>query len=71
MFIVYRALLEFLIDNSANLLAISIEYYIKLVNTKYRLITLYYPYTNRKVENLNRLLSYILIKYYIGKLIRV
>ncbi|KAJ5482045.1 hypothetical protein N7475_000857 [Penicillium sp. IBT 31633x] len=33
-FIVYRAPLKFLTDNRANLLATSIEYYIKLVNIK-------------------------------------
>jgi hypothetical protein len=70
-FIVYKALLEFLIDNRSNLLAISIKYYIKLINIKYRLITLYYLYINGKVENFNSLLRKILTKYYIGKLTRV
>ncbi|KAJ5955302.1 hypothetical protein N7501_009581 [Penicillium viridicatum] len=68
-FIVYSVSTEFLIDNSVNLLATSVEYFIKLINTKYRTITLYYLRTNRKVENLNGLLGRILTKYYIGPLL--
>ena len=53
------------------MLAASVEYYIRLVNAKHRLTTPYHPRTNGKVENLNGLLSRILTKYCVGKLIRV
>lgn len=70
-FTVYNTPIEFLTDNSANLLTISIQYFIKLINTKHRTTTLYYPQTNGKVENLNSLLGRILIKYYINKPTRI
>jgi hypothetical protein len=60
-----------LTDNSANLLAKLVEFYLIKLKIRYRITTLYHPRTNGKVENLNRLLSAILTKYYIGLPTRV
>ena len=67
----YRAPIEVISDNSRNLLLGVVTYYLNLLKTRHRTTIPYYPRTNRKVENLNRLLGYILIKFLIGKLIKV
>lgn len=70
-FTVYGAPAEFLTDNGANLLATSVQYFIKLINAKHRTTTPYHPRTNGKVENLNGLLGRMLTKYCMGKPTRV
>lgn len=70
-FAVYGAPTEFLTDNGANLLAASVQYFIRLVNAKHRTTTPYHPRTNGKVENFNGLLGRMLTKYCMGKPTRV
>ncbi|KAG0154954.1 hypothetical protein PDIDSM_527 [Penicillium digitatum] len=70
-FTVYGAPAEFLTDNGANLLATSVQYFIKLINAKHRTTTPYHPRTNGKVENFNGLLGRMLTKYCMGKPTRV
>lgn len=70
-FTVYGAPAEFLTDNGANLLATSVEYFIKLINAKHKTTTPYHPRTNGKVENFNGLLGRMLTKYCMGKPTRV
>ncbi|KAG0152676.1 hypothetical protein PDIDSM_2481 [Penicillium digitatum] len=66
-FTVYGAPAEFLNDNGANLLATSVQYFIKPINTKHRTTTPYHPRTNGKVENFNGLLGRMLTKYLHGE----
>lgn len=70
-YIYYSAFNKLISDNGTNLLSGIVRYFIGLLRARYRTSTLYYPYINRKVENFNGLIGYILTKYLIGKPIRL
>jgi len=63
----YGPFKELLTDNGRNLISKVIQVYIALLKAKYRVITPYYPRTNRKVENLNGIIDAILIKILINQ----
>ena len=65
----YKPLKKLLFNNSTNLLAQVVKYYIRKFNIKHRNTTSYHPRTNGKVKNLNKILKAILTKYLINKLI--
>jgi hypothetical protein len=67
-FINYGAFNELVSNNRYNLLLQVIEVFIKILKAKHCIITLSHPQINRKNENLNSLLSRMLMKYLISKL---
>jgi len=63
----YSSLRELLSDNSTNFLSCVVIYYLKKLRTQHRTMTLYHLHTNEKVENLNKMLSFMLTKYLMNK----
>ncbi len=66
-FINYNSLRELLSDNDTNFLSYVMIYYLKKLRTQHRTIILYHLCTNEKIENLNKMLSFMLIKYLMSK----
>jgi len=67
-FINYDSLRKLLFNNNINFLSHVVIYYLKKLRTQYRKITFYYFYINKKIKNLNKMLSFILTKYLMSKL---
>lgn len=67
----YKLLKKLLSDNSNNLLANVLEYYLQKFYTWYNYIITYYPQINKMFENLNGTLSDMLTKYLVGKFIKL
>jgi len=67
-FINYNSSRELLFNNNMNFLSHVMIYYLKKLRTQYRTMTLYYLCINEKIENLNKTLSFMLIKYLMSKL---
>ncbi len=67
-FINYNLLRELLSNNSINFLSCVMIYYLKKLRTQHRMMTFYHFCINEKIENLNKMLSFMLIKYLINKL---
>ena len=67
-FMNYDLLRELLFNNNINFLSHVVIYYLKKLRTQYRKITFYYFYINKKIKNLNEMLSFILTKYLMSKL---
>jgi len=67
-FTIYDLLRELLFNNSINFLSYVVTYYLKKLRTQHRTMTLYYFCINEKIENLNEMLSFMLIKYLMNKL---
>jgi len=67
-FINYDLLRELLSNNSTNFLSCVITYYLKKLETQHRTMTLYHLCINKKIENLNKMLSFMLTKYLMSKL---
>ncbi len=64
----YNLLRELLSNNSINFLSYVVIYYLKKLETQHRTMTFYYSCINEKIENLNKMLSFMLTKYFISKL---
>jgi len=64
----YDSLRELLFNNSTNFLSCVVIYYLKKLKTQYRTMTFYYLCINEKIENLNKMLSFMLTKYLMSKL---
>jgi len=67
-FINYDSSRKLLFNNNINFLSHVVIYYLKKLRTQYRKITFYYFYINKKIKNLNEMLSFILTKYLMSKL---
>ncbi len=67
-FINYNSLRELLFNNSTNFLSYVMIYYLKKLETQHRTMTFYYFYINEKIENLNKILSFMFTKYLMSKL---
>jgi len=67
-FINYNSSRELLFNNNMNFLSHVMIYYLKKLRTQYKTMTLYYLCINEKIENLNKTLSFMLIKYLMSKL---
>jgi len=67
-FMNYNLSRELLFNNNINFLSCVVIYYLKKLKTHYRTMTFYYFYINKKIENLNKMLSFMLTKYFINKL---
>jgi len=67
-FINYNSLRELLFNNSINFLSCIMIYYLKKLKTQHRTMILYYLCINEKIENLNKILSFMLTKYLMSKL---
>jgi hypothetical protein len=70
-FVNYSAFNELVSDNGRNLLLQVMEVFIKILKAKHCTTTLSHLQINRKNKNLNSLLSRMLIKYLISKLIQL
>ncbi len=66
-FINYSLLRKLLFNNDTNFLSCVVIYYLKKLRTQHRTMTLYYFCINKKIENLNEMLSFMLTKYLINK----
>jgi len=66
-FINYSLLRKLLFNNDINFLSCVVIYYLKKLRTQHRTMTLYYFCINKKIENLNEMLSFMLTKYLINK----
>jgi hypothetical protein len=66
-FVNYGAFNKLVSDNRRNLLSRVVEVFVKILKVKHRTTTPSHPQINRKNENLNSLLSRILMKYLISK----
>ena len=66
-FMHYSPLKELLSDNSMNLKAQVVEYYLQKLTTHHWNTTAYHSWINEKVKNLNSTLSDMLMKYLAGK----
>jgi len=67
-FINYSLLRELLFNNDTNFLSCVVIYYLKKLETQHRTMTLYHFCINEKIENLNKMLSFMLTKYLMNKL---
>jgi len=67
-FINYSLSRELLFNNSINFLSCVVTYYLKKLRTQHKTMTFYYLCTNKKIENLNEMLSFIFTKYFMNKL---
>ncbi len=63
----YDLLRELLSNNDTNFLSHIMIYYLKKLRTQHRTMTLYYLCTNEKIENLNKMLNFMLTKYLMSK----
>ncbi len=59
---------ELLFNNNMNFLSHVVIYYLKKLKTQYRTMTLYHFCINEKIENLNKMLNFMLTKYLMSKL---
>ncbi len=66
-FMNYNSLRELLFNNNINFLSYVMIYYLKKLKTQHKTMTLYYLCTNEKIENLNKMLSFMFTKYLISK----
>ncbi len=66
-FINYDSLREVLFNNSINFLSYVVIYYLKKLRTQHRTMTFYHFCINEKIENLNKMLSFMLTKYFMSK----
>ena len=66
-FINYDLLRKLLFNNSINFLSCVVTYYLKKLKTQHRTMTFYYLCINEKIENLNKMLSFMLTKYLMSK----
>jgi len=66
-FINYDLLRELLSNNSTNFLSCVVTYYLKKLRTQHRTMTLYHFCINEKIENLNKILSFMFTKYLMSK----
>ena len=64
----YSSLRELLFNNNMNFLSCIVIYYLKKLRTHYRTIIFYYFCINEKIKNLNKMLSFMLTKYFMNKL---
>jgi len=64
----YDSSRELLFNNSINFLSHVMTYYLKKLRTQHRTMTFYHFCTNEKIENLNKMLSFMLTKYLMNKL---
>jgi len=64
----YDLLRELLSNNNMNFLSYVVIYYLKKLRTQYRTMTFYYFCINEKIENLNKMLSFMFTKYFMNKL---
>ncbi len=64
----YDLLRELLFNNNINFLSHVVIYYLKKLRTQHRTMTSYYFCINEKIENLNKMLSFMLTKYLMSKL---
>ena len=62
---------EILLDNEVNLLVMAVKHFLHILQTHHHMITSYHSWTNGKIENLNRLLDWMLMKILMGKLTRL
>ena len=67
----YDLLRELLFNNSINFLSYVMIYYLKKLRTQHRTMILYHFCINEKIENLNKMLSFMLTKYFMNKLIQL
>ncbi len=67
-FINYNLSRKLLFNNNTNFLSCVVTYYLKKLRTQYRIMTFYHFYINEKIENLNKILSFMLTKYLMNKL---
>ena len=67
----YKLPHKILTDNSVNLTLNVVEHYIKILTLKHCYTMSYHLCINEKVENLNRTLEAMLIKYLINKLTKL
>jgi len=67
-FINYSSSEELLSNNSTNFLSYVVTYYLKKLETQHRTMTFYHFCINRKIKNLNKMLSFMLTKYLMSKL---
>jgi len=67
-FMNYNSLRELLFNNNTNFLSHVMIYYLKKLRTQHRTMTLYYFCINKKIKNLNKMLSFMLTKYLMNKL---
>jgi len=66
-FINYNLLRELLSNNDMNFLSCIVIYYLKKLRTQHKIMTSYHLCTNKKIENLNKMLSFMLTKYLMSK----
>ena len=58
---------ELLFNNNMNFLSHVVIYYLKKLRTQYRTMIFYYFCINKKIKNLNKMLSFMLTKYLMSK----
>ncbi len=63
----YDLLRKLLFNNNTNFLSHVMIYYLKKLRTQHRTMTFYHLYINKKIENLNKMLSFMLTKYLMSK----
>ncbi len=66
-FINYNSSRELLFNNDTNFLSCIVIYYLKKLRTQYRTMIFYYLCINKKIKNLNKMLSFMLTKYLMNK----
>ncbi len=66
-FMNYNSLRELLFNNNINFLSHIMIYYLKKLETQHRIMTFYHFCINEKIENLNKMLSFMLTKYFMSK----
>jgi len=64
----YDSSRELLFNNDMNFLSCVVIYYLKKLETQHRTMILYHFCINEKIENLNKILSFMLTKYLMSKL---
>ncbi len=63
----YNLSRELLFNNDINFFSCVIIYYLKKLRTQHRTMILYHLCTNEKIENLNKMLNFMLTKYLMSK----
>ncbi len=67
-FINYNSSRKLLFNNNTNFLSHVVIYYLKKLKAQYKTMIFYYLCINKKIENLNEILSFMFIKYFMSKL---
>ncbi len=67
-FINYNLSRELLFNNDTNFLSYVVIYYLKKLRTQHRTMIFYHFCINEKIENLNKMLSFMFTKYFMNKL---